>query len=76
MVDSGSFLPKEVDLSSVGEAFLKKCDYTNVKRIIVKDRNQLKTCIKNGMEYDDIKDKIEILEKNTFDRFLDFVQGM
>ena len=69
-------LPKEVDLSSVGEAFLKKCDYTNVKRIIFKDRNQLKTCIKNGMEYNEIKDKVEILEKKTFDRFLDFVQGM
>jgi hypothetical protein len=69
-------LPKELDLSSVGEAFFKKCDCTNIKRIIFKDRNQLKTCIKNGMEYDDVKDKIEILEKKTFDRFLDFVQGM
>ena len=69
-------LPEVMDLSDVEDVRFRDCEYGNVKKIVFKNKAQLRKCVKNGLGYEAVKDKIEILEKRAFDKIFDFVHSM
>ena len=69
-------LPEVMDLSEVEDVRFLDCEYGDVKKIVFKNKALLRKCVKNGLGYEAVKDKIEILEKHAFDKIFDFVHGM
>ena len=56
-------MPKILDVSALNDIVLSECIFNETEKIIFKNAKQLKNCIKNGFNYKDVKDKVELVEK-------------
>lgn len=56
-------MPQILDVSMLNNVELIDCSFNKTEKIIFKNAKQLRNCIKNGFNYKDVKDKVELVEK-------------